>query len=110
MSMVVSETSSSLRETSMGPLMATSALVAPIVHSAEPSARLNGFEAILSESCMSVLPCHGGSAMPVVVDGKIVQYNNSVRDRRGQIGLPAPVTGVATRDIGVLHSKQVKGR
>lgn len=53
MSIVVSETSSSLRGTSMGPLIETSALVAPVVHSAEPSARLNGFVAMLSESCIA---------------------------------------------------------
>ena len=53
MSIVVSETSSSLRGTSMGPLIETSAFVAPVVQTAEPSARLNGFVAIVSESCIA---------------------------------------------------------
>ena len=54
MSIVVSETSSSLRGTSMGPFIETSALVAPVVQRAEPSARLSGFVAMLSERCISV--------------------------------------------------------
>jgi len=44
----------------MGPVIETRALVAPVVQRAEPSARLSGLVAMLSESSISALSavCH----------------------------------------------------